>query len=192
MIYPAVVNIVILQDSTYEQDFIITEAAKASTLNENTNTITSACHGFLANDRVALSVTDGELPCGITATQNYFVLAAGLTEYSFQISTTSGGSAVDFTITSPSATYQIGRVIDLTTYTFDADIRLGYGLGVSASFVCTATNAVAGRLRLSLTAGTTQALAAASYVWDLKLISASSSYFYAKGSVTVEATSSRT
>jgi len=192
MIYPAVVNIVILQDSTYEQDLVITEAAKSATLNENTNIITSACHGLIANDRVAFSVADGELPCGIIATESYFVLAAGLTEYSFQISNTSGGSAVDFTITSPSATYQIGKVIDLTTYTFDADIRLGYGLGISASFVCTATNAVAGRLRLSLTAGTTQALAAASYVWDLKLISAGSSYFYAKGSVTVEATSSRT
>lgn len=191
MIYPAVVNITILQDSTYEQDLVITEAAKTATLNENTNTITSACHGLVANDRIGLAVIDGELPCGIIATESYFVLAAGLTEYSFQISNTSGGSAIDFTIISPSASYLIGKVINLTSYTFDADIRLGYGLGVSASFVCTATNAVAGRLRLSLTAATTLALAAASYVWDLKLISASSSYFYAKGAVTVEATSSR-
>lgn len=191
MIYPAVVNIIILQDSTYEQDFVITEAAKTATLNENTNIITSACHGLVANDRIGFAVIDGELPCGIIATESYFVLAAGLTEFSFQISNTSGGSAVDFTIITPSASYLIGKVIDLTSYTFDADIRLGYTLGVSASFVCTATNAVAGKLRLSLTATTTRNLAAASYVWDLKLIAASSSYFYAKGAVTVEATSSR-
>jgi len=86
MIYPAVVNIIILQDSTYEQDLVITEAAKLATLNENTNIITSSCHGLIANDRVAFSVLDGELPCGIIATESYFVLAAGLTEYSFQIS----------------------------------------------------------------------------------------------------------
>ena len=192
MIYPAAVNIVVLQDSTYEQDFVITEAAKAATLNENTNIITSACHGLIANDRVAFSVIDGELPCGIIATESYFVLAAGLTEYSFQISTTSGGSAIDFTIISPSATYLIGKVVNLTSYTFDSDIRLSYDVGVSASFVCTVINATAGKLRLSLTAATTVALAAAVYVWDLKLISGGNSYFYAKGSVTVEATSSRT
>lgn len=191
MIYPAVVNIVILQDSTYEQDLVITEAAKTATLNENTNIITSACHGLIANDRIGFAVIDGELPCGIIATESYFVLAAGLTEFSFQISNTSGGSAVDFTIITPSASYLIGKVIDLTSYTFDADIRLGYTLGVSASFVCTATNAVAGKLRLSLSAITTRDLAAASYVYDLKLTSGGSSYFYAKGAVTVEATSSR-
>lgn len=191
MIYPAVVDITILQDATYEQDFIITEAAKTATLNENTNVITSVCHGLVANDRIAFAVIDGELPCGIIATENYFVLAAGLTEFSFQISNTSGGSAVDFTIITPSASYLIGKVVNLTGYTFDADIRLAYGLGVSASFVSTVVSAVAGKLRLSLTAATTVALAAASYVYDLKLTSGGSSFFYAKGVVTVEATSSR-
>ena len=191
MIYPSTLNLTVLQDSTFEQDLIITEAAKAATLNDATNLITSPCHGLIAGDRVAFAVTDGRLPCGIQATENYFVLADGFTTGAFKISTSAGGSEVDFTIIDTAATYQIGKVIDLTSYTFDADIRSDFGESLAGSLVCTATSAVAGKLRLSLTATTTAAFTAGSYVWDLKLKTASTSYFYAKGSFTVTATVSR-
>lgn len=191
MIYPSTLNLTVLQDSTFEQDLVITEAAKAATLNDATNLITSPCHGLVAGDRVAFAVTDGRLPCGIQATENYFVLADGFTTGAFKISTSAGGSEVDFTILDAAATYQIGKVIDLTSYTFDADIRSGFGESLAGSLVCTATSAVAGKLRLSLTATTTAAFTAGSYVWDLKLKTAGTSYFYAKGSFTVTATVSR-
>ena len=191
MIYPSTLNLTVLQDSTFEQDLIITEAAKAATLNDATNVITSACHGLVAGDRIAFAVSGGRLPCGIQATENYFVLADGFTTGAFKISTSAGGAEVDFTILDTAATYEIGKVIDLTTYTFDADIRSGFGESLAGSLVCTATSAVAGKLRLSLTAVTTAAFTAGSYVWDLKLKTASTSYFYAKGSFTVTATVSR-
>ena len=191
MIYPSTLNLTVLQDSTFEQDLIITEAAKPATLNDATNVITSACHGLVAGDRIAFAVTDGRLPCGIQATENYFVLADGFTTNAFKISTSAGGAEVDFTIIDTASTYEIGKVIDLTSYTFDADIRSGFGESLAGSLVCTATSAVAGKLRLSLTAATTAAFTAGSYVWDLKLKTASTSYFYAKGSFTVTATVSR-
>ena len=191
MIYPSTLNLTVLQDSTFEQDLVITEAAKPATLNDATNLITSPCHGLVAGDRIAFAVTDGRLPCGIQATENYFVLASGFTTGAFKISNTSGGSEIDFTIIDAAATYEIGKVIDLTSYTFDADIRSGFGESLAGSLVCTATSAVAGKLRLSLTATTTAAFTAGSYVWDLKLKTAGTSYFYAKGSFTVTATVSR-
>ena len=191
MIYPSTLNLTVLQDSTFEQDLVITEAAKPATLNDATNLITSPCHGLVAGDRIAFAVTNGRLPCGIQATENYFVLASGLTSSAFKISNTSGGSEIDFTIIDAAATYEIGKVIDLTSYTFDADIRSDFGDSLAGSLVCTATSAVAGKLRLSLTATTTAAFTAGSYVWDLKLKTAGTSYFYAKGSFTVTATVSR-
>lgn len=191
MIYPSTLNLTVLQDSTFEQDLIITEAAKAATLNDATNVITSACHGLVAGDRIAFAVSGGRLPCGIQATENYFVLADGFTTGAFKISTSAGGSEVDFTILDIAATYEIGKVIDLTTYTFDADIRSGFGESLAGSLICTATSAIAGKLSLSLTAVTTAAFAAGSYVWDLKLKTASTSYYYAKGTFTVTATVSR-
>ena len=191
MIYPSTLNLTVLQDSTFEQDLIITEAAKPATLNDATNVITSGCHGLVAGDRIAFAVSGGRLPCGIQATENYFVLADGFTTGAFKISTSAGGSEVDFTIIDTAATYEIGKVIDLTSYTFDADIRSGFGESLAGSLICTATSAIAGKLSLSLTAVTTAAFAAGSYVWDLKLKTASTSYYYAKGTFTVTATVSR-
>ena len=191
MIYPSTLNLTVLQDSTFEQDLVITEAAKPATLNDATNLITSPCHGLVAGDRIAFAVTNGRLPCGIQATENYFVLASGFTTGAFKISNTSGGSEIDFTIIDAAATYEIGKVIDLTSYTFDADIRSGFGESLAGSLICTATSAIAGKLSLSLTAVTTAAFAAGAYVWDLKLKTASTSYYYAKGTFTVTATVSR-
>ena len=192
MIYPSTLNLTVLQDSTFEQDLIITEAAKTATLNDATNVITSGCHGLVAGDRVAFAVTDGRLPCGIQATENYFILADGFTTSSFKISTSAGGSEVDFTILDAAATYQIGKVLNLTGYTFDADIRIDFGQSIAASLVCTVTSAIAGKLNLSLTAATTLAITAGVYLWDLKLkVPGVSSYYYAKGTFTVTATVSR-
>ena len=193
MIYPSTLNLTVLQDSTFEQDLVITEAAKAATLNDATNVITSACHGLVAGDRVAVAVVDGgDLPCGFVAGEAYFVLASGLTSGAFKISTSAGGSEVDFTILDTAATYEIGKILNLTGYTFDADIRSEFGGSLVGSLICTATSAVTGKLNLSLTAATTAALAAGVYLWDLKLkVPNVSSYFYAKGSVTVTATVSR-
>jgi hypothetical protein len=124
MIYPSTLNLTILQDSTFEQDLIVTEAVKDATANDATNLITCQCHGFVAGDRVAFAAQGGDLPCGLTGGVAYYVIASGLTGSAFKVSATSGGAEVDFTVVSAAATYVVGRVIDLTNYTFDADIRI--------------------------------------------------------------------
>lgn len=55
-----------------------------------------AAHGLVAGDQVKFTTT-GALPTGLTAGTVYFVIAAGLTANAFEVSTTSGGSAVNTT-----------------------------------------------------------------------------------------------
>lgn len=56
--------------------------------------VTLTNHGLVAGDQVKFTTT-GALPTGITAGTAYFVIATGLTANSFQISATSGGSAIN-------------------------------------------------------------------------------------------------
>jgi hypothetical protein len=54
---------------------------------------TVANHGFVAGSAVRFTTT-GALPTGIVSDTIYFVISAGLTTNTFQVSATSGGSAV--------------------------------------------------------------------------------------------------
>lgn len=51
-------------------------------------------HGFNANDQITFSTT-GALPTGLTAGTTYYVISAGLTANTFEVSTSQGGSAVN-------------------------------------------------------------------------------------------------
>lgn len=55
--------------------------------------ITFASHGLTANDIVQFTTT-GTLPTGILANTSYYVLAAGLTTNTFEISSTAGGTPI--------------------------------------------------------------------------------------------------
>lgn len=55
--------------------------------------ITLVAHGFAANDRVALTTT-GALPTGLPIGTPLYVLASGLAADSFQVSLTTGGTAI--------------------------------------------------------------------------------------------------
>lgn len=56
---------------------------------------TATAHGYAAGDRVRfLTLTGGT---GLTVGRDYYVIAANLAAQTFQVSTTSGGSAVNFT-----------------------------------------------------------------------------------------------
>lgn len=62
------------------------------------NTITSSGHGLTTGDRVIFFNVLGEaIPTGLVEGAAYFVIATGLTTDVFEVSTTSGGSAVDIT-----------------------------------------------------------------------------------------------
>jgi hypothetical protein len=192
MIYPSILNLTILQDSTFEQDLIVAESSRPVSINDATNVFTSQCHGFVVGTRVAFASSDGtELPCGLTGGVAYFVLADGLTGSTFKVSATSGGTEVDVSTSGSGGGYTVGKVLDLTPYTFDADIRQAPGGADIASFTCTVLDAASGTLRLSMVPATTLALAVGQYFWDLKLKTAQKSFFYAKGQVSVESTISR-
>ena len=191
MIYPTEQNIEILQDGTYEQDYIITQATKACTVNDATNVINCPCHKLVAGDRVAFSAENGDLPCGIDSGIAYFVIASGLTSGAFKISSTSGGAEVDFTIVSQTATYFVSKIRNLALCSFDADIRADHLTPILASMACSVLDPAAGTVRTVLTPAQTQALSAGDYVWDLKLKEGSTAFFYARGRATVVATSTR-
>lgn len=62
------------------------------------DTIKSAGHGLVADDRVFFWAVNGEsLPTGLSAATLYWVRSTGLTADVFTVSTTQGGAAVDIT-----------------------------------------------------------------------------------------------
>lgn len=68
------------------------------TIDAATDLFLSKGHGLTTDDRVYFSTVNGEaIPTGIVTTTLYFVLAAGLTADVFQVSTTSGGTALNVT-----------------------------------------------------------------------------------------------
>ena len=61
------------------------------------DTITAPAHGLVNTDRIVLDAGEvGVLPTGLSATTVYFVISAATD--TFQVSTTSGGAAVDITV----------------------------------------------------------------------------------------------
>jgi hypothetical protein len=58
--------------------------------------ITKTAHTFVAGDRLRLSTT-GALPTGLLTSTTYYVLAAGLTADTFEVSLTAGGAAINTT-----------------------------------------------------------------------------------------------
>ncbi|MDY6789677.1 MAG: phage tail protein [Thermodesulfobacteriota bacterium] len=65
------------------------------TADYTTNTLTSAGHGRSDNDIITLSNSGGALPAGLAADTKYFIVNAATD--TFQVSTTQGGSPVNFT-----------------------------------------------------------------------------------------------
>lgn len=72
------------------------QPAKTVTGVAATDLFTSTAHGYVAGDRVVFSGA-GTGGAGITKGQEYYVIASGLTANDFKVSTTSGGSTIDFT-----------------------------------------------------------------------------------------------
>jgi hypothetical protein len=86
---------------------IIGSGPKPFTADAASDLITSPAHGFATDDRIVFEAIEGlSLPTGITQGTRYFVLATGLTTDAFKISTTSGGSAVDVTVSGGGLLYK--------------------------------------------------------------------------------------
>jgi hypothetical protein len=85
--------------------------------------ITLASHGFVAGDVVKFETT-GALPIGLSVSNNYFVLSAGLASGSFRVSLTPGGTAAD-TSGSQSGVHTVGKVTGRAGDTTFAVVGLG-------------------------------------------------------------------
>lgn len=58
--------------------------------------VTYTSHNLVAGDTIYFETT-GALPTGLVINTNYFVISAGLTTNTFQISATRGGTAINTT-----------------------------------------------------------------------------------------------
>jgi len=94
--------------------FGMTNAATVTMTVASPCVVTWTAHGLLADSPVFF--TGGTLPTGITASVNYYVIAAGLAADTFQISATPGGAAVN-TSGSQSGTHTGTSTINRSTFT---------------------------------------------------------------------------
>lgn len=75
-----------------------------ATIDAATDLFLSKAHGVTTDDRIYFSTVNNEaIPTGIVVTTLYFVLAAGLTADAFAISATSGGAALNVTVSGEAA-----------------------------------------------------------------------------------------
>jgi len=80
------------RDSSERYMVIVRNSAwKTFTATNATNLFTSTAHGYADGEAVRLYTASGTLPSGVVATARYYVISA--TTNTFQLSTTSGGSA---------------------------------------------------------------------------------------------------
>lgn len=77
-------------------------------------------HGYTAGDKVAFS-SSGTLPSGITADTVYYVITSNLADKTFQVSATSGGSAVSIT-DSGDGTHKVHTVSAVSVPIYTPDI----------------------------------------------------------------------
>ena len=192
MIYPATHDITVLQNSTWKGRFRATQNRRTVTIDSDTDSFASVCHGLSADDKVVFTSSAGaSVPCGLTHNTVYYVIAAGLTADAFQVSATQGGSAVTFTGES-TGTFYVAEPLDITNYAIDSDIK-GINDGVQV-MTCSATitDATNGEFQLVLTPAVTEPVAVGLYGYDVSLTSPGGErYYWVKGTVTVEKTYSR-
>ena len=90
----------------------------------------SSPHGLSAGTPVVFSTT-GALPTGLTAGTTYYVLTAGLTANTFEVSTTPGGSAVSTSGLSQSGTQTVSVAPgNSVTYSYNFNVQASDGARV--------------------------------------------------------------
>jgi hypothetical protein len=97
-----------------------------SAITTATDTIAYTGHLLVAGDSVVYQNGGGASATGLTSGTTYYVIATGLTANAFQVSATSGGTAVDISGTGNNAQYfEIQAAADQATAVSD----LGFGAG---------------------------------------------------------------
>ena len=208
MIYPAKLDITILQNSTFRAAFRALQNQQAVTafaVTDGNPIFTVPCHGLSAGNKVVLlppgdaeaalpATTTPEapdVPCGLTLNQVYFVSATGLTNSTFTVSATSGGAAITVA-NSALDPMVIAQPVDLTGYTADADVKGLVDDLQKATFTCALQTAADGLVSITMAPATTTGLEVGRYGWDASLTSgAGERYYWLQGVATVAKTYSR-
>jgi hypothetical protein len=208
MIYPATLNITILQNSTFKAVFRALQKQQAITtfaVTSGNPIFTVPCHGLIAGDKVVI-VPPGDaeatlpatttpdvpdVPCGLTLNQVYFVSATGLTTSTFTVSATNGGAAI--TVANTALDPMVAaQPVDLTGYTADADVKGLVDDLQKATFTCALETAADGLVSITMAPATAAGLEVGRYGWDASLTSsAGERYYWLQGVATVAKTYSR-
>ena len=209
MIYPATLDITILQNSTFRTVFRALQKQKkiiTFTVSGGAPFFGASCHGLEDGDKVVI-VPAGEseaqfpnaqsseppsVPCGLELNRVYFVIASGLTANLFTVSATLSGSAISVADTPLASGMCIAEPLDLTGYSVDADL---IGL-ISENQVATFSGAIQepadGLVSVSMPPSTSSGIEAGQYGWDVSLTSgAGERYYWLTGVATVQQTYSR-
>lgn len=208
MIYPATLNIEILQNSTFKTIFRVLQRRRNIQLLDvigGNPVFTIPCHKLTANAKVVVAPTGAQsatlvgsapvadVPCGMDLNQVYFVSSSGLTTSTFTISATSGGSPITVANTLVNESeIVIAEPADLTGYTVDADlIDPSTNLQV-ATFTCALETPADGLCSAMLSPTTTAGLSVKNHKWDVSLTSNTGErYYYLTGDAPVTRTYSR-
>ena len=209
MIYPATLDITILQNSTFRTVFRALEnkqTIEGLTVSGGAPFFNVDCHGLTAGDKVVI-VPSGvaqaqfpstsapspiEVPCGLELNRVYFVISSGLTSNAFTVSATSSGSAIAVTGSGLEAGACVAAPVDLTGYTADADLKGLIDNAQVATFTCSLVTAADGLVSVAMTPATTSGLETGNYGWDVSLTSSGGErYYWLTGTATVQRTFSR-
>lgn len=175
MIYPATLDITILQNSTFRLLYRALQKQKtiaSFAVSTGSPVFTVPCHGLSAGDKVvvvpagstsaqypsATPPTPPAKPCGLDLNRVYFVIASGLTTNAFTVSATSGGSAITVADQPLEAGMCIAQPVDLTGYTADADLKGLIDDQQVATFTCALETAADGLVSISMTPSTAGSL----------------------------------
>lgn len=190
MIYPATYDIVVLQNATWKNQFRATENQKQTTIDISGSTFTTSCHGFNSGQKVVFA--GGTLPCGMTDNTVYYVIASGLTNNSFKVSASSGGTSLALHGTA-SGTHYVSTPINLSGYTVDSDIRGLIDNQYIGTFSPSLIDAANGLFQIELSPATTSGFETGQFGYDVSLTSSGGErYYWLTGKMTVQATYSRT
>ena len=191
MIYPAELDIILLQNSTFKKQVRFSQNLSSVTMltivSGNQPVFTVSCHHLTAGTKVIFTNLD---ICGVEENTVYYVIATGLTANEFMVSATSGGSSItasgEFI-----ETFSVAEPLEITGFTLDADVKDATGVQV-ATFTCAILAPLDGLAEISMLPETTLPLAPAVYSYDLSLTSSGGErYYWLYGTATVKATRSR-
>ncbi|NBW13761.1 MAG: hypothetical protein EBR82_37750 [Caulobacteraceae bacterium] len=192
---PAELPLEIAQAGTFNMDVQLLQNARSVELTAGSDLFALRCHGFSAGDLVGFQSSAGTFPCGLAGVAGFYVIASGLTTNEFRVSATSGGASVGISPLAQDLTgieYKVGRTVNITSATFDADIKSTISGALVASFTVSTVNALAGIVRMTLPFATTTAMPASDqYAYDLNYRISGESYYPFAGPLTIVGTQSR-